>query len=210
MLLSCANQEPVEVKAGTWRKSPTTWLNGAEVYSNVESLKGVGAIEKDKLIYRASTYNFDGPLRWQIVAEGTEGEHVSMRLAGVQITTGASKRSVRLPLSMLGGETAFELEELPKKKRKFSLKKKTKEELEKEAAEAEIQPRWMASYTIPDTLQLFPKADGKVVLAANIVITSSKGTQSEWVNFALLPNANKSKSFTFRQTMIEYGGVPID
>ena len=72
------------------------------------------------------------------------------------------------------------------------------------------KPRWMASYTLPDTFQLYPKAEGKVVVAAKIVVTTEKGAQSEWVNFALLPNTNRSKSFTFRQTMVEYDGVPIE
>ncbi len=70
-------------------------------------------------------------------------------------------------------------------------------------------PRWWASFTILDTLQLFPKADGRVVVAVKIVVTTTSGSHSEWVNFALFPNRDKAKSFHFRQTMGEHGGVPI-
>jgi len=206
LFVSCAKNEPAI--NGVWRKSPAAWVNGAEVYSNVEALNGVGLIERDRLVYMASTQNFDGPLRWQIMAEGTKGEHLTMRVDGVQISTSSTKRSVKIPHSMLGGENAFVLEVLPKPKR--SLMKKSKEELERDAAMLAKEPRWMASYTLPDTLQLYPKADGKVVVAAKIVVTTQNGAQSEWVNFALLPNSNRSKSFTFRQTMVEYNGVPIE
>lgn len=200
-LVSCATKEPVAQTVV--RKSPTAWVNGAEVYSNVEALKGVGAIEKKKLVYAASTSEFDGPMRWQFVADGTQGEHLSMRIASVQISTARTNRSVNVPTSMLGGENLFIQEAVDKPK--FSFKKKPKEE------DAEVTPpRWLATYTLPEVMQLFPKADGKVTVAAKIVIKTHKGTSSEWVNFALLPNSNKSKSFHFRQTMIEYGGVPID
>ena len=206
LFVSCATNDPAT--SGVWRKSPGAWVNGAEVFSNVEALKGVGMIEKEKLIYRASTQNFDGPLRWQFMAEGTQGEHLTMRVDRMQISTSRTKRSVKIPHSMLGGESAFVLEKLPKPKRSF--KKKSKEELERDAAMLAKKPRWLASYTLPDTFQLYPKADGKVVVAAKIVVTTEKGAQSEWVNFALLPNTNRSKSFTFRQTMVEYDGVPIE
>jgi hypothetical protein len=206
LFVSCARNKPVT--NSVWRKSPGAWVNGAEVYSNVEALKGAGMIEKEKLIYMASTMNFDGPLRWQFMAEGTQGEHITMRIDGMQISTSRTKRSVKVPTSMLGGENVFLLEVLPKPKRSF--KKKSKEELKRDAAMLAKKPRWMASYTLPDTFQLYPKADGKVVVAAKIVVTTEKGAQSEWVNFALLPNTNRSKSFTFRQTMVEYDGVPIE
>ncbi|MFT5883459.1 MAG: hypothetical protein ACI9FG_001974 [Crocinitomicaceae bacterium] len=206
LLVSCAKNEP-EIN-GVWRKSPGAWVNGAEVYSNVEALNGVGMIEKNKLIYIASTQNFDGPLRWQIMTEGTQGEHLTMKIDGVQISTSSTKRSVKIPNAMLGGENGFAQEVLPKPKR--SLKKKSKEELERDAAMLVKKPRWIASYTLPDTLQLYPKADGMVVVAAKIVVTTQNGAQSEWINFALLPNSDRSKSFTFRQTMVEYNGVPIE
>ena len=121
LFVCCARNEPVT--NSVWRKSPGAWVNGAEVYSNVEALNGVGMIEKDKLIYMASTQNFDGPLRWQIMAEGAQGEHLTMRVEGVQISTSSTKRSVKIPHSMLGGENAFVLEVLPKPKR--SLMKKS-------------------------------------------------------------------------------------
>ncbi len=206
LFVSCSTNEPAT--NGVWRKSPGAWVNGAEVFSNVEALKGVGMIEKNKLIYMASTHNFDGPLRWQFIAEGTQGEHLTMRVEGVQMSTSKTKRSVKVPNSMLGGENRFVLEKLAKPRR--SLKKKSKAELERDAAMLAKEPRWIASYTLPDTFQLYPKADGKVVVAAKIVVTTQNGVQSEWVNFALLPNSNRSKSFTFRQTMVEYNGVPIE
>ena len=206
LFVSCAPNEPAT--DAVWRKSPGAWVNGAEVYSNVQALKGVGMIEKEKLIYMASTQNFDGPLRWQFIAEGTQGEHLTMRVDGMQISTSSTRRSVKIPNSMLGGENAFFLEELPKPKR--SLMKKSKEEQERDAEILAEKPRWMASFTLPSSLQLYPKADGKVVVAAKIVVTTQNGAQSEWLNFALLPNSNRSKSFTFRHTMVEYDGVPIE
>lgn len=203
-LASCATKEPVE--ATIVRKSPAVWVNGAEVYSNVEALKGVGAVEKKKLVYSASSAEFDGPMRWQFVAIGSEGEQLSMQIASVQVSTARTNRSVNVPVAMLGGKNQFQLEAVEKPK--FTFKKKSKEEKE---AEVEVTPpRWLATYTLPELMQLFPKADGKVTLAAKIVIETHTGTSSEWVNFALLPNRNKAKSFTFRQTMIEHGGVPID
>ena len=206
LLVSCSTNKPATTTV--WRKSPAAWVNGAEVFSNVEALKGVGMIERDKLVYMASTPNFDGPLRWQIMAEGTQGEHLTMRVDGVQISTSRTRRSVKIPSSMLGSENAFMLEELPKPKRR--IRKKSKEEVERDAALLAKEPRWMASYTLPSILQLYPKADGKVVVAARIVVTTQNGSRAEWVNFSLLPNANSSKSFTFRQTMVEYDGVPIE
>ena len=206
LLVSCSNNQPTS--HSVWRKSPAAWVNGAEVFSQVEALKGVGMVEKDKLIYRASTQNFDGPLRWQIMAEGSQAEHLTMRVDGMQISTSKTKRSVKIPRAMLGGENAFALEILAKPKRSF--KKKSKQQLESDAALLAKEPRWLASFTLPDTLQLFPKADGKVVVAVKIVVTTDKSSQSEWVNFAILPNSNRSKSFTFRQTMVEYDGVPIE
>ena len=112
LFVSCARNKPVT--NSVWRKSPGAWVNGAEVYSNVEALKGAGMIEKEKLIYMASTMNFDGPLRWQFMAEGTQGEHITMRVDGMQISTSRTKRSVKVPTSMLGGENVFLLEVLPK------------------------------------------------------------------------------------------------
>ena len=206
LFVSCAKNQPIS--NSVWRKSPGAWVNGAEVFSNVQALKGIGMLEKDKLIYMASTKSFDGPLRWNFVAEGAQGEHLMMRVDGVQISTSRTRRSVKIPNTMLGGENPFVLEKLPKPKR--GLKKKSEDELKKEAAMLAREPRWMASYTLPDTLQIFPKADGKVVVAARITVSTQKGSQSEWVNFALLPDTNSSKSFTFRQTMVEYDGVPIE
>ncbi|MEO1857047.1 MAG: hypothetical protein ABGY95_06740 [Rubritalea sp.] len=206
LFVSCSSNE--SATSGLWRKSPGVWVNGAEVFSNVEAMNGAGMIEKDKFIYMAATQNFDGPLRWQILADGTQGEHLTMRVEGVQVSTSRTKRSVKIPSSMLGGENHFVLEQLPKPKR--SLKKKAKAKLGSDAAHSAKHSRWMASYTIPDSLHLYPKADGKVVVAAKIVVTTANGSQSEWVNFALLPNSNKSKSFTFRQTLVEYDGVPIE
>ena len=217
LLASCA-QQPEVVSKGNWRKSPSAWVSGAEVYSNVETLSGVGALAKEKLVYRAGTHALDGPLRWQFVAESKSDQLVSMRVAAVQISTQKSARSVSLPAELLGGENPFVLEQLTKeKKSKFSFKKMIKmgeEESEKDAVDSEVDaptPRWLASFTVPDILQLFPKADGRVTVAAKIVVTNAGGEQvSEWVNFALLPAATKSQSFEFRQTMVEYGGVPID
>lgn len=204
--VSCAGSKPPESPV-VWRKSPAVWLNGAQVYSNVEPLKGVGALGKSKLVYSARTADLDGPLHWQFVAEGDAAEHLSMTIESLQISTKRTRRTVNFPAEMLGGRQAFALEKIeePKISLRDRLKMKKVEE-EKEVKE----PRWMATYTLPSSLQLFPKADGKVTLAAKISIETTKGTASEWVNFALLPNPKKSQSFGFRQTMIEYGGVPIE
>lgn len=207
LLVSCASnnvKKEVELKplapASPWKKSPVAWVNGAEVYSEVEPLYGEGAIEKAKLIYRAGTANFDGPFNWRFVAEGDPAVHKSMSVDAVQITTKKTGRRVDVPKSMLGKQV-FAFEEI-KQKRRFSFKKQEPEE--------EVPPRWMAMIQIPGALQLYPKADGRVVVAARITVETDKGAVSEWVNFALLPNSNKLKSFNFRQTMVEYGGVPID
>ncbi|MFD2277022.1 hypothetical protein ACFSQZ_11120 [Rubritalea spongiae] len=208
LLVNCASNtegEKEEVKAvepeSSWKKSPVAWVNGAEVYSEVEPLYGKGAIEKSKLVYRAGTANFDGPFNWKFVAEGDPSVHRNLRVDAVQITTEKTSRKVNVPQLMLGGKRPFAYEEI-KKKRGFSFKK--------EKIEDEMQPRWMAEVEIPTTLQVYPKADGKVVVAAKISVETEKGMVSEWVNFALLPNANTSGSFTFRQTMVEYDGIPID
>ncbi|MGJ8674161.1 hypothetical protein [Rubritalea sp.] len=208
LLASCAADKGTEQEdakpvapVSAWRKSPPAWVNGAEVYSEVEPLYGVGAVSKEKLIYRSGTANFDGPMNWKFVAEGDPAVHKNLRIDAVQVTTEKTRRKVNVPQLMLGGGRAFAYEEI-KKKRRFSLKK--------EEVEDEVQPRWMAEVQIPTTLQLYPKVDGKVVVAAKISVETDTGFVSEWVNFALLPNSNKSKSFTFRQTMVEYGGVPID
>lgn len=183
------------------RASPSVWLNGAELRSDVQSLNGVGALAKTHLIYSANTNKLDGPFYWEFVAEGTLDEHVSMTVEGVQISTEKTRRKVVLPREMLGEANAFgyEVEEKPR----FSFRKKAKPEPDKEK-------KWFASYRLPSKLQVFPKADGNVTLAAKITIESVTGSETEWVNFTLTPNANQSKSYTFRQTMIEYDGVPIE
>jgi uncharacterized lipoprotein YmbA len=207
LMVSCASKQeekkeeakPV-VPVSTWKKSPVAWVNGAEVYSEVEPQYGAGALEKEKLIYRAGTANFDGPMKWRFVAEGDPAIHKNLSIDAVQITTQKTRRKVDVPKSMLG-QQAFAYEVI-KKKRRFSFRKEEPKE--------EVPPRWVAMIEIPSTLQLYPKADGKVVVAARMTVETDKGSISEWVNFALLPNSNKTKSFTFRQTMVEYGGVPID
>lgn len=204
-VLSCVNNEVSEggykkeaFPDSPWRVSPSAWVNGAEVYSEVESLYGVGALEKGVLVYQASAAELDGPLRWRFSAEGDASKHVSMTIESVQITTRLTRRKVSIPAEMLE-KVEFAYEKL--KKPLLSLGKKR---------DGQPQPRWMASVAIPDVLQLFPKADGRVTVAAKIRIDSETGSVTEWVNFALLPNPDKTKSFVFRQTMVEYGGVPID
>ena len=201
LLGSCAFQKSKPTTVGIVRKSPAVWLNGAEVRSDVEAMNGEGALEKANLLFNANTSKLDGPFFWQFVAEGDAEEHLSMTVEAVVIETQRTRRRVTLPSGMLGGAQPFAYEVQPKPK--FSFRKK---EEEKEVK----KPKWLATYKVPSSLQLFPKVDGKVTLAAKITIESTKGTQSEWVNFALLPNSQKSKSFNFRRTMIEYGGVPIE
>ena len=204
-VLSCASNEVSEGEYQTeasdgssWRVSPSAWVNGAEVYSEVEPLYGEGALKKGVLVYQSSAAELDGPLRWRFSAEGDASKHLSMAVESVQITTQLTRRKVHVPQVMLG-EMEFAYEKF--KKPLLSLGKKRDDQ---------PQPRWMASVAIPDVLQLFPKADGRVTVAAKIRIVSDSGSVSEWVNFALLPNPDKTKSFVFRQTMVEYGGVPID
>ena len=168
----------------------------------MESLKGLGAKGAAQLVYRAGTGNLDGPLHWQFVAEGEPSEHLSLLVEEVQIQTVKTKRNVKVVTH--AKRQPFGYEEIKKSKRlSISLKKK-------EEPKEVKKPKWLATYTVPGDLQLFPKADGRVTLVAKISIETTKGTTTEWVNFALLPNANKAKSFHFRQTMIEYGGVPIE
>ena len=99
----------------------------------------------------------------------------------------------------LGGAQAFALEKL------HGTKKKAKADSDEE----EDLPRWMASYEIPQVLQLFPKADGRIVVAAKVEVTSTEGKETEWVNFAVLAPTTKTKNLSFRRTMVEVDGVPI-
>lgn len=202
-LVSCAAHKSVVPDKSVVRNSPAVWLNGAEVRSEVKAMKGEGALDKPKVAYRAGTSQLDGPFFWSFTAEGTEGEHLSMIVEGVQISTGKTRRNVQIPQSMVGQEVAFSLEQLEKPKRSFFKKP------EKEDEEAK-KPKWLASYALPSSLQLYPKVDGKIVVAAKIRITTAERSDSEWVNFALLPSRNKNGTFSFRRTMIEYGGVPIE
>ena len=199
--MSCASQKSDPAAVGQVRKSPAVWLNGAEVRSDVVSMNGEGALGKSSLLFNANTSKLDGPFFWQFVAEGDAEEHVSMTVEAVVIETHRTRRKVTLPSAMLGGPQPFAYEVQPKPKFYFRKKEEEKEVL---------KPKWLAAYKLPSSLQLYPKVDGKITLAARVTIESSKGAQSEWVNFALLPNSQKTKSFHFRQTMIEYGGVPIE
>lgn len=201
LLVSCASVKEEPVAVNPLRKSPSVWLNGAELRSDVQPMNGEGALGKANLLFSANTSTLEGPFFWQFVAEGEPEEHVSMTIEGVVIETQRTRRKVSIPGGLLGGAQPFAYEQ--QLKPKFSFRKK-EQETEKEPA------KWLAVYKLPSSLQLFPKVDGKITLAAKIKIESAKGVQSEWVNFALIPNSQKTKSFHFRQTMIEYGGVPIE
>lgn len=201
--VSCASQKvkPSAEPIADLRSSPSVWINGAELRSDVQPLKGVGALGQANLIFSAKTNKLDGPFYWEFVAVGTPGEQVSMTVEEVQISTQRTRRQVVLPREMLGAVNAFEFEVVAKPR--FTFRKKPQ-------PEEQQKPRWLASYKLPSLLQVFPKADGRVTVAAKIRIDSSEGSVSEWVNFALLPAELKSQSFSFRETMIEYDGVPID
>ena len=202
VLASCAQQSEVQ-QGPIYQASPSVALNEAEVFSEVLPMHGEQAVNLPQLIYQASTSNFQGPLRWRFVAVGTEGIHQSMQVQEVQIETSKSKRKVKLRAGSLGGPQAFQLEEMPKSKNE------PQKQADGETEPEEPQARWMASYEIPTVLQLFPAADGRIVVAAKVVIATHDYTETEWVNFAILPQKNTTKVLRFRRTMIEVDGVPL-
>lgn len=184
-LSSCGTMTKKEL--GEWRTAPMVELNGAKVRSEVELLRGKHAVQLDTIVFRAQTAELDGPFHWKICVEGTAGLHQSMQLHAMQITTQRTLRTASYPVSMLGGVNPF----IP-------------------VSEKKGEPRSVASYTLPGELQLFPKADGKIMVSADLSVISTKGSQREWITFTLLPNPNKSGSFIFAPTTVDYHGVPAD
>ncbi|WP_156817074.1 hypothetical protein [Rubritalea marina] len=212
-LASCAQQvdQSPQSPGQAYQRSPEVELNGAKVYSEVLALRGEAATHMAQLVYRSSQAEFQGPMRWRFVAEGQQGEQVTMQVKQVQIETEESGRKVVIHADGLGGVRPFAMEKIRKpstRKRAGRLKSQRVKKLEEPVELPD--PRWMASFEIPSVLQLFPAADGRITVAAKIQVSSADYSETEWVNFALLPEKNTTKPLKFRRTMIEYDGVPID
>ena len=166
-------------------------------------MNGEEAVNTAHLIYSSSVAELLGPLKWRFVAKGVQGQHQSMEIKQVQVETMKSKRRLVINSSSLGGVIAF------KSDQSRASRDVVNEENDLEFIQGIEENPWVASYEIPDVLQLYPAVDGKIVVAAKIEITTNESTETEWVNFAILPANKTAKTLCFRRTMIEFDGVPI-
>lgn len=202
-LIGCVQRAVVDPKS-LYQATSEVELNQARVYSEVLPMRGEEAVNAPQLIYSSSTAEFQGPLKWRFVAEGEQGQHLSMEIKQVQIETSKSKRRVVINSNSLGGVRAFQLD-----KSKGEQKPKGGDAEEATTTGKPNPHRWVASYEIPSVLQLFPAADGKIVVAAKIKVSTVESSETEWVNFAIQPTKNTAQALRFRRTMIEFDGVPI-
>ena len=160
----------VYTKNHSYQKSDTVTINGASVGSAVKPEGGKGGFSVSAMVYFAGSATLDGPFRWQIEAEGKDGEHESLQLHRVKVITSETKRSEWYPSKYLGGAVPFK----PFKREPGKV---------------------FANFEIPGKLKVYPRTDGDITVLADISVKTKTKTERRQVKFQL--NADTSKDTEF-------------
>lgn len=167
LLTSCGH---VFTKEHTYQESATVVINGANVGSSVKPMGGKGGFSFSAMVYMAGSATLDGPFIWRVTAEGNEGEHKSIVVHRVKVTTSKTKRSEWYPVKHLGVVQKFK-----------SYKKEP--------------GKVYASFQIPGKLKVYPREDGNITMLADVSVTSNRQTERKLVKFQLQAESIKNVEF---------------
>ena len=157
-------------KSHTYQKSSTVEINGAHIGSSVKPMGGKSGFSLSAMVYMAGSATLDGPFIWRVEAEGKEGEHQSMVVHRVKVTTSKTKRSEWYPAYHLGYTQPFK-------------------PFKKEPGKA------YAVFQIPGKLKVYPREDGDITILADVSVTSSKRTLRRLIKFQLKSDTTKEVEF---------------
>lgn len=147
-----------------FRNTEALEINGARVKCALKPMGGGGGFALSAMIYAAGTGSLDGPFRWRVEAEGTEGEHEWLRVNQVRVSTETTKRKESYPRNLLGSKAKFL--PIPGEKGKS-----------------------FAKFEIPGKLTAFPRKDGRTKIHLNVSIRSKGLTKSRWILFTMVPES---------------------
>ncbi|MBT8036830.1 MAG: hypothetical protein KJO21_04735 [Verrucomicrobiae bacterium] len=157
-------------KSHTYQKSSVVTINGAMVGSSVKPMGGKPGFALSAMVYMAGSATLDGPFIWRIEAEGNKGEHQSMVVHRVKVTTSKTKRSEWYPREHLGYRMPF----VPFKKEPGKV---------------------YAHFQIPGKLKVYPRTDGDITILADVSVKSTQGTGRKLVKFQLQSDTTKDVEF---------------
>ena len=152
------------LKDHNFRETQPVEINGAQVKSGLKPLGGKGGFSFSAMIYAAGTGSLDGPFRWRVEAEGTEGQHEWLRVNQARVSTETTKRRETYPQNRLGSQVKFV--PIPGEKGKS-----------------------FAQFEIPGKLTILPREDGKTKIHLNVSIHANGRTETKWILFELEPES---------------------
>lgn len=166
-LCSCGH---IFTQSHTYQKSSRVPINGAMVGSSVKPMGGKSGFALSAMVYMAGSATLDGPFIWRVEADGNMGEHQSMVVHRVKVSTSKTKRSEWYPREHLGYRMPF----VPFKKEPGKV---------------------YAQFQIPGKLKVYSRTDGDITILAEISVTSSRRTERKLVKFMLQANTTKDVEF---------------